>query len=88
MFLTLKIFNCLSNSLIFLFTDNNKISQFFLSFFSMSKKDLPMDPVDPKSAIFFFHINLKNLAIIHQKEQQKLYHLLYQVVHRDQVEDH
>jgi len=52
-FLTVKIFNCLSNSLILLLTDNHKISQSFASFFKIFKNDLPIEPVEPKSAIFF-----------------------------------
>ena len=52
-FLTLNIFTCLNRSLIFLFTDNKIISKFFLSFLTISISVFPIDPVDPKIAIFF-----------------------------------
>ena len=42
------------NDNIIILTDNNKISQLLMSFFNILKNDLPIEPVEPKSAIFFF----------------------------------
>lgn len=55
MFLTLSFFACSNNSSEFLFAVNNITSKFFLSFKIISTRCFPIEPVDPRIAIFFFH---------------------------------
>ena len=72
MFLTLNFFVCFKISLTFVFVDKRIMSKFFLSFSIISSVDLPIEPVDPKIAIFFsfnycksFHNNIpKGIAKI------------------------
>ena len=55
-FLTLNILTCFNNSLTFLLAVRSVISNLILSFFKILNKVFPIDPVEPKIAIFFFHI--------------------------------
>ena len=51
-FLTLNIFICFNNILIFLFAVSSKILYFFLSFFKILISVFPIDPVEPSITTF------------------------------------
>ena len=59
-FLTLKAFACFNKISFDLFAARRIISKFFFSLFKILSKVLPIDPVEPKMAIFFFHIKNTN----------------------------
>ena len=59
-FFGLYNFTCFKISFRFSFVDKRNISKYFLLSLIISNVCLPIDPVEPNIAIFFFHIiNLK-----------------------------
>ena len=69
----------------FSLTTSILVIETFLSFCKIFIKVLPIEPVDPKIAIFFFIIKMSSLKKIDMKmEKRKSYHLFYLINHHDQ----
>ena len=83
-FFTFNCFACLMISPTFVFVDNNSILNSY--FFIIEIKDLPIEPVDPRIAIFFI-IKLNSLLNVLNKklELQIAYRQFYQVYLHDLV---
>ena len=55
-FFAFRFFACLNKVFEFFLAVNKITSKFFLSFDIISTKYFPIEPVEPKIAIFFFHV--------------------------------